>query len=363
LRSARGIKLIAAVAVAGLTFAGAAACGDKPSNNNPGGGGTTAPKYLACMVTDIGGIDDRSFNTSAWKGLQAAQAQNKNIEIKNVTSKAEADYEPNLTGFVQQKCNFILAVGGLMTTATQKVATANPTSQFGIVDSSIALPNVHSMQFNTAQAAFLAGYLAAGMSKTGKVATYGGLKIPPVTIFMDGFADGVKYYNTAKGKSVQVLGWDKAKQDGLFSNDFASPPKGKQLSDTLTAQGADVIMPVAGGTGLGTAEGSAANPSKFATIWVDVDGCNSTQYCAGLLTTVVKNIPDAVRDAVLKGAKKESLAVSDGFVGTLKNNGVSIAPYHDFDGKIDAGLKAEVDKLKADIIAGTVKVESPAQPK
>jgi basic membrane protein A len=361
LRSARGIKLIAAVAVAGLTFAGAAACGDKPTNNNPGGGGSTAPKYLACMVTDIGGIDDRSFNTSAWKGLQAAQAQNKNIEIKNVTSKAEADYEPNLTGFVQQKCNFILAVGGLMTTATQKVATANPTSQFGIVDSSIALPNVHSMQFNTAQAAFLAGYLAAGMSKTGKVATYGGLKIPPVTIFMDGFADGVAHYNKTKSANVAVLGWNKDTQSGTFAESFIDQAKGKQISDTFVSQGADVIMPVAGGTGLGTSTAAKA-AGTYNVIWVDVDGCESNSAnCSVYLSTVVKNIPDAVRDAVLKGASGGDLKTN--FLGTLQNNGVSIAPYHEFDSKIPAPLKAEIDALKQDIINGKVTVSSPAAPK
>jgi basic membrane protein A len=120
-------------------------------------------------------------------------------------------------------------------------------------------------------------------------------------------------------------------------------------------------MPVAGGTGLGTMEDAAAG--KLAGIWVDVDGCESTQYCAGILTTVVKNIPDAVKEAVLKGAKGESLSPDNGFIGTLANNGVSIAEYHDFDSKVSAELKAEVEKLRQDIIAGTVKVESPAQPK
>jgi basic membrane protein A len=229
------------------------------------------------------------------------------------------------------------------------------------VDYKSAETNVYSMQFDTAQAAFLAGYLAAGYSKSGKVATYGGIKIPPVTIFMDGFADGVAHYNQVKGKSVQVLGWNKAAQNGSFANTFISAAEGKKLSDTLKAQGADVIMPVAGGTGLGTMEDAAAG--KFAGIWVDVDGCQSTQYCAGILTTVVKNIPDAVKDAVLKGAKGESLSPANGFIGTLANNGVSIAPFHDFDSKVSAELKAEVDKLKQDIVAGTVKVESPAQPK
>ena len=115
------------------------------------------------------------------------------------------------------------------------------------------------MQFDTAQAAFLAGYLAAGYSKSGKVATYGGLKIPPVTIFMDGFADGVAYYNQQKSKNVQVLGWDKATQNGTFAESFTDQDKGKALSDTFVAQGADVIMPVAGGTGLGTAAAAAGD--------------------------------------------------------------------------------------------------------
>jgi basic membrane protein A len=355
------MRVVAALAVGGLTLA-AAACGKAPESS----GGSTPPpaaKYTACMVTDQGGLDDKSFNASAWAGMQAARDDaSTNVEIKNVASTAAADYEPNLTSFVNQKCDFILAVGGLMGDATKKIADANPNSQFAIVDAKLDSKNVYPMQFDTAQAAFLAGYLAAGYSKTGKVGTYGGLKIPPVTIFMDGFADGVTYYNTQKGKSVQVLGWDKAKQDGLFSEDFAAPAKGKQLTDTLVAQGADVIMPVAGGTGLGSAEGSAAAGAKFVTIWVDTDGFASTQYGAGLLTSVQKNIADAVKNAVLRGAKKESLAVADGSIGTLANGGVAIAPYHDFDSKIDAGLKAEVDQVKADIISGKIKVQSPASP-
>ncbi|HEX6873931.1 MAG TPA: BMP family ABC transporter substrate-binding protein [Micromonosporaceae bacterium] len=354
------MRVIALLAAGGITLA-AAACGEAPDTGTPGAT-PTGKKYVACMVTDQGGLDDKSFNASAWKGMEAAKAQNPNIDIKNTASSQPADYEPNLTAFVNQKCDFILAVGGLMAEATAKIASANPNQQFAIVDAKLDNQNVYPMQFNTAEAGFLAGYLAAGYSKTGKVGTYGGLKIPPVTIFMDGFADGVAHYNKIKSKNVQVLGWNKATQQGLFANDFASPPKGKQQSDTLKAQGADVIMPVAGGTGTGTTADAAAG--MFSAIWVDVDGCESIpQDCKGLLTTVVKNIPDAVRDAVLKGANKESLAPSNGFIGTLKNNGVSIAPYHDFDSKIDAALKAEIEKLKQDIIAGTVKVESPASPK
>ena len=161
-----------------------------------------------------------------------------------------------------------------------------------------------------------------------------------------------------------MLGWDKAKQAGSFTEDFASPAKGKALANTFVGQGADVILPVAGGTGLGAAEVAQGSSGKVSIIWVDQDGCKSAaQYCDVFLTTVVKNITDAVEKAVGDGATGKPLVAAPGYLGTLENNGVSIAPFNQFDSKVDAGLKAEVEKLKADIIAGTVKVESANAPK
>ncbi|MBY8871525.1 BMP family ABC transporter substrate-binding protein [Micromonospora sp. PLK6-60] len=351
---------IASAFVAGGLVLGAAACGEAPKDDNAGS--TGGKKYNACMVTDVGGIDDKSFNTSAWAGLKEAEKANGDITTKYVASKAEADYEVNLNGYVNQKCDFILAVGGLMEGATKKAAETHKDQQFGIVDANPGVDNIYPMQFDTAQAAFQAGYLAAGMSKTGKVGTYGGLPIPPVTIFMDGFADGVAYYNEAKGKNVQVLGWNKDTQKGSFTNDFGKQDEGKKVSDTLVAQGADIIMPVAGGAGLGTTAAAQASNGKYSVIWVDADGCEATQNCPVMLTTVVKNIKDAVKEAVLKAAGGEKLEAKPGFVGDLANNGVSIAPYHEFDSKVPAELKAEVEKIKADIAAGTIKVTSKAQP-
>jgi basic membrane protein A len=366
LRPVRGKRIVAILAASGLALT-AAACGKAPDKSTGSSGGSsagTAGTYKACMVTDTGGIDDKSFNASAWAGIQAAKTQAANVEPKYVASTAESDYEPNLRGFTTQNCNFILAVGGLMGDATKKVATENPKSQFAIVDSSSPAANVYPMQFETDQAAFLAGYLAAGYSKSGKVATFGGLKIPPVTIFMDGFADGVAYYNQAKKKNVQLLGWDKAKQNGSFTQDFASPAKGKALANTFVAQGADVVMPVAGGTGLGAAEVAKSSGGKVAIIWVDQDGCKSAaQDCDVFLTTVQKNVTDAVQKAVVTGAGGQALSASPGYIGNLENNGVSLAPYNQFDSKVDSGLKGEVDQLKQDIISGKVKVSSAADPK
>lgn len=363
MRRVHRVRLVSVLAVGSLVLA-VAACGKPPASNSGSSGGASSggKSVHACMVTDTGGINDRSFNAAAWAGMQAAQKQNSNIKVDYVQSKAESDYGPNLNGYVQQKCDLIVAVGGLMGDATTAAAKAAPNTKFAIVDDKIDLPNVYSMQFDTAQAGFLAGYLAAGTSKSGVVATYGGLKIPPVTIFMDGFADGVAYYNQQKTKSVKVLGWDKAAQNGSFANSFTDQNAGKRLSDQFVAQGADVIMPVAGGTGLGTAAG-AQQSGHYSVIWVDQDGCNSaSQYCSVFLSTVEKNMADAVRDAVLKTADG-SLQGGGGSTGTLANNGVRLAPYHEYDSKIPADLKAEVDQLKADIISGKVKVTSPAQPK
>jgi len=350
------MKVAALVAATGLALAAAACSKPADTTSTP----STGAAYKACMVTDTGGIDDHSFNASTWAGMEAAKAANPSIQTSNVASNALTDYEPNLTNLVNQGCDYIQAVGGLMADATSKVAKANATKQFAIVDASLGLPNVYPVQFETQQAAFLAGYLAAGYSKTGKVGTYGGLKIAPVTIFMDGFADGIKKYNEVKGKSVQLLGWDKDKQDGLFAGTFTDQTAGKKLSDTMAGQGADVIFPVAGGTGLG----SAANAgTKFTVIWVDADGYDTTQYKSVMLTTVVKNSKDGVKDALSKAAGQKGTLLTGGFLGTLENNGVSLAPYHDFDSKIDAGLKAEVEQLKADIISGKITVTSPSQPK
>ena len=364
LRSKRGMRLVGLLAIGGLALS-VASCAKPPAKTTATGSpsASASGKHIhACMVTDTGGIDDKSFNAAAWAGLQAAKAANSNIAIDYVASTTEADYEPNLTLFAQQNCDLIVAVGGLMGTATDKIAKANPTKQFAIVDYKSAEPNVYSMQFDTAQAGYLAGYLAAGMSKTGKVGTYGGLKIAPVTIFMDGFADGVVHYNQVHGTTVMVLGWNKATQNGLFANNFGDQAKGKSLATTLSNQGADVIMPVAGGTGLGTAA-AAQTTGKFSVIWVDQDGCNSAaQYCPVFLSTVAKNISAAVQNVAQQAATGTTL-IGGGSIGTLANNGVQLAPYHEFATKVPATLQAEIEQLKADIISGKIVVSSPAQPK
>jgi basic membrane protein A len=362
LRQLRGTVVIASIAAAGLLLG---ACGSKKSSTSPGatgssGSSASGSNFTACMVTDTGGIDDKSFNAAAWQGMQKAQANGK-AKSSYVQSKAETDYATNLKSLQTQGCKVIVTVGGLMADATKAAAKADLNGHYVEVDSGGNGTNLKGLQFNTAQAAFQAGYLAAGYSKTGKVATYGGLKIPPVTIYMDGFQQGIKYYNSQKGKNVQLLGWDEKAQNGSFAGSFTDQNKGKQLATNFIAQGADVIFPVAGGVGLGSA-GVAQSSGKAVIIWVDTDGfVSAPQYASVLLTTVEKKMADAV-DLAVEAASDGKFDPKD-YIGTLENSGVSLSSFHNFDSKVDAGLKSELDAIKADIVSGKIKITSPAQPK
>ena len=366
-------KMIRVAALTGALALTLGACASAPEEETPGAEGTagSGSDFKACMVSDEGGFDDASFNQSGFEGLERAEKE-LGIEIRSAESSDPGQYTANVDSMVQESCDLIIGVGFALEDAIQAAAEANPDLHFALVDSAfsgedfapVELENAKPLLFNTQEAAFLAGYLAAGYSKSGKVATFGGLNIPPVTVFMDGFADGVAHYNKTKSKNVQVLGWDKAKQNGTFAENFGDPNKGKALTSTFVAQGADVILPVAGGTGLGAGDVALASAGKVSVIWVDQDGCkNAEKYCEVFLTTVVKNIEDAVKTAVVTGAKGEKLEATPGYLGDLGNNGVSLAPYNKFDSKVDAGLKAEIDKLKADIVAGTIKVTSANAPK
>jgi len=325
------------------------------------------------MVTDTGGIDDKSFNASSWEGMQQAAAANKNITVKYLSSTSGADYAPNISALLGQKCGIIVTVGYLMAAATATAATSNPTEKFAIVDCAIGTtscatnsagtattppPNVSSLVFNTVQDGFLGGYLAAGMSKTGKVATFGGIKIPTVTIYMDGFWDGVQYYNSQHHTNVTVLGWNEQTQAGEFSNSFTNLTVGQTITQQFIQEGADVIFPVAGGVGLGAAKAvqnydNTAGSQKVNMFWVDTDGCiAAAQYCKYFITSVDKGIQSAVKAAVLAAASGTFKGGT--YVGTLSNGGAALSPFHDFASKIPASLQSELNTVKQDIINGTI---------
>jgi basic membrane protein A len=314
------------------------------------------------MVTDTGGIDDRSFNASSWAGMQGAASANANISVKYLQSTTQADYVPNINTFISQKCNIIVTVGFLMGDNTQTAAKAHPDQKFAIVDFSYSPPlsNVDALLFNTAQDGFLGGYLAAGMSKTGKVATFGGQKLPTVTIYMDGFYDGVQYYNKKHNKNVQVLGWNETTQNGSFTGDFTNQTKGQSVTQTFISEGADIIFPVAGNVGLGAAKAvqqadAAAGSQKVNMMWVDTDGCvSAAQYCKYFITSVQKGIVTAVKNAVTSTA--DGSFKGGNYIGTLQNGGVALAPFHDFDSKVPASLKSELQTVTQGIENGSISI-------
>jgi basic membrane protein A and related proteins len=357
---------VVGLAVLALTLT---ACGSKKGSDNGGGGGTTGggttagKPFNACMVLDTGGVDDKSFNQSSYAGMTAAAKENPNIKISYVPSNSQNDYVPNLNAEVAKGCDTIIAVGGLMGDAVKTVAAKNPTKHFAEVDAGSSGPNVYGLQFNTAQGGFLGGYLAAGMTKSNKVATFGGLNIPPVTIYMDGFWEGVQYYNKQKSKNVQVLGWnEKNQKGGTFAQSFIDQNKGKQISQTFIQQGADIIFPVAGGTGLGAGAAAQSSGGKATAMWVDTDGCvSAAQYCNFWVTSVTKNLADSVQKYLTQAAG--GTFPTGSYIGTLDNDGTGLADFHNFDSKVPQGLKDELDTVKKGIIDGSIPITSPSQPK
>ncbi|MBF0959373.1 BMP family ABC transporter substrate-binding protein [uncultured Actinomyces sp.] len=359
-------KLVAAAGIVTLALAG---CGGGTTSN---GGGTTseakdASTFKACAVSDAGGWDDKSFNESAYNGLTAAR-DNLGIQINTAESSSDTDFVPNVEAMVSDGCTLIIGVGFNLEQAIHKSAEQNTDLHYALVDSSftdgqetVTLDNGRPLLFNTAEAAFLAGYAAAGMTKTGKVATFGGMKIPSVTVFMDGFVDGVDAYNKAKGTSVQVLGWDKATQNGSFTQDFDNQTLGKEQAQQFISQGADIIMPVAGPVGLGAAAAAKADGNTW-IIGVDSDWyVANPDYSSIVLTSVMKEIGASVEQTIKDSV--EGKFSSDPYVGTLANGGVSLAPFHDFDAKVSDELKADLAKLTEDIKSGKLVIESQNAPK
>jgi basic membrane protein A len=278
-------------------------------------------------------------------------------------SQTQDDYLPNIQTFIDQGCDLIITVGFLLGDATLAAAQDNPDQKFAIVDvdffdfdagEDITLDNARELTFATDQAAFLAGYLSAGMSESGVIGTFGGINIPTVTIFMNGFAAVLKY-NEDNGTDVQLLGWDPVAQDGTFTGDFENQDNGRRVTEDFISEGADIILPVAGPVGLGAAA-AAQDAGDVSMIWVDTDGCvSAAEYCPLFLTSILKNMDVAVYDSVA--------AVVDGsftgglYSGTLENVGVGIAPYHEFESAVPQELKDAITELQAGIIDGSVSVD------
>ena len=353
----KNTKFAAVLGVAALALG---ACGGGNSDST-GDDGAAKTDYKACLVSDAGGWDDKSFNESAMNGLKQS-VKDLGIQENAAESKDSSDFQPNVQSMIDSGCNLVIGVGFNLADAIGAAAPQNPDVDFALVDSGFgedyAGDNTRGLLFNTQEASYHAGYAAAAFSKTGTVATFGGIQIPAVTIFMDGFVDGVAKYNEDNGKDVKVLGWDKEKQSGQFTNSFDDKQLGTQVAQQFIQQGADVIMPVAGPVGLGAAAAAQTDGSTY-IIGVDSDWYESaSEYKDIILTSVVKEIAAAVFDTIKLGS--EDNFSNEAYIGTLENKGVALAPFHDLEEELPAGLTDQLTKLQEDIVSGTIKVESPS---
>jgi len=352
-----GIALIGSSA---LVLAGCAAAPEAPD-----AGEDTASDFIPCMVSDTGGFDDKSFNQLGYEGLVEA-ADDLGVEPITVQSDAETDYAPNLDSLISQGCSLIVSVGFALSAATVEAALANPDVEFAIIDDAADndfdgvtdAENIKPIVFNTAQSAFLVGYAAASYSKSGIVATWGGLPFPTVSIFSDGFAQGVEYYNTEKGTSVQVLGYDPATPDtytvtgGFEANDTA-----KTVAQNFIDQGADVLLPVGGPIYQSAVAAIADSGSDVVLVGVDADLYETDPDTQDIiLTSILKGIKSATSAVVADAGAGEFSGET--YIGTLENDGVGYAPFHNFESLVSPDLSGELEALQAGIIDGSIPVAS-----
>jgi len=361
-------SLMAVLATLMLILAACNGAGDSPSaaeseapsesaaaSEAPSESAAAEVDYRACMVSDVGGIDDNSFNENAWAGMERAEAE-LGVEVRFLESRSAEDYARNIDQHIADGCDMIVTVGFLLGDATSAAATANPDTRFAIVDFAYdpAIANVEGLVYATAEGAMLAGYASASWSKTGIVGTFGGINIGPgVTDFMDGFIAGVNYWNEEQGAEVRVLGGrvPSDPDSGTFTGNFDSTDDAKNVTQGMLDEGADVILPVGGPIGGGTFAAIDESGAEAVGLGVDVDWTESAPgNTPWLLTSIIKRIDNSVFQAVERGLNGD--APEPTFLSNLENEGVGIAPFHDYDDEISQEVKDAIAAMQEAIIAG-----------
>ncbi|WP_342564766.1 BMP family ABC transporter substrate-binding protein [Paenibacillus sp. FSL R7-0345] len=295
------------------------------------------------LVTDVGGVNDKSFNQSAWEALQSLETE-AGVEIKYLQSNSNADYEPNLNQFVKGGYNLTWGIGFDLGDALLKVAQENPDANLAIIDSVVDAPNVESVTFAENEGSFLVGVVAGLTTKTNKVGFIGGMESPVIKRFEVGFKAGVEAVNPEATVSI------------TYAGAYDKPDTGKSLAATLYNAGNDIIFPAAGATGNGVFnEAKSRNDAGGDKVWViGVDKDQSLEFGDDVtLTSMIKRVDEAV--------KKVSQQVVDGtFKGgtttvlTLKDNGVGLPETSK--ANVSAEILAKVEEYKQQIIDGTIVV-------
>ena len=311
--------------------------------------------FLACAVSDEGSWNDKSFNESVYDGLVKAETEI-GVQIAEAESNSAEDFAPNLQAMVDQSCDITFAVGFNLVADVNAAAAAYPEVHFVTIDGwSEGNANLKPVTYAMNQSSYLAGYVAAAYSTTKVIGTYGGLQIPAVTDFMDGFYYGAMAYANETGTAVTVVGWDPMAQTGDFIGDF-TPNSGtsKAIAAAQVNAGADVIFPV-GGDQFG-AVSEAIKEAGVAGVMIGVDkdvALTSPEYAEFVLTSAEKRMTNAVYDIIAELSAGGAFN-GEAYVGTLANGGTGLSPFYEFDSKISDEVKARLAELEAGIIAGEI---------
>ncbi|MGX6962075.1 BMP family lipoprotein [Vagococcus xieshaowenii] len=364
MKKAKLFSLGAATLALGL---GLTACGsnnDKTADSGAATGGDVDKAHTVAMVTDIGGVDDRSFNQSAWEGLQAwgkEHGAEKGVNgFDYIQSNDGSEYTTNIDSAVSQGFKTIFGIGYLLQPGIEAAAAQNPDTQFGIIDSVIeGFDNVVSATFKDNEAAYLAGIAAAYTTKTDKVGFIGGEEGVVIDRFEAGFAKGVEDGAKNLGKKIEVT--------AKYAASFGDPAKGKALAADMYKNGADIIYHASGGTGAGLfQEAAALNKDRASDDKVWVIGVDSDQQAEGVyknkdgeednftLTSTLKGVGAAVQDISTR-ALNDEFPGGESLVYGLKDGGVDLT-----DGFLSDDAKAAVKEAKQNVIDG--KVEVPETP-
>lgn len=338
--------------LAASTILGACGAGEKEENTQGAGGKEKAADFKVAMVTDTGGVDDKSFNQSAWEGLQKFGADN-NLEegkgFKYLQSSAATDYAPNLNALVREDFNLVYGIGFLLGDDVKKVALQQKDANLAIVDMVVTddkgefLPNVANITFKEHEGSFLVGLIAGKQSTTGKVGFIGGVEGELIKKFENGFKAGVKAANPDAEIVVQ------------YAEDFNAPEKGTQIANTMYSQGIDIIYHAAGGTGNGVFTEAKNRAKQGQKVWVI--GVDKDQHEEGMpenvtLTSMVKRVDTAVYEVskmAMEGKFPGGTIVEFG----LDNEGIGIAPTQD---NVSEESLALVKEYQDKILAGEIKV-------
>jgi basic membrane protein A len=354
------MKKIRLLIIIGLVFALLVSCGTpaevvpEPLEEEV----AAEPTGKICIALDSGGVDDKGYNQSAWEGGQEA-AEELGWDAVYLVADQQTDWEKNINEFLKSDCTLISGIGFVGTEAMQSAAEANPDQLFQLIDSVIdPMPeNVWAQLYMMQEGSFLAGYLAAGMTETGKIGTFGGMNIPPVADFFVGFEEGIEYYNQKKGTDVQLLGWSNETLDGNFVGDFTDTEAARRFTESMMDEGCDIILPQSGVEALAAA---AAMKQRGGVMAV---GADADQFLADAasgevyLTTIMKNLGVAIIEAARQVATDGTFE-SGLYIASLADGGLALAPFHDYDSSVPDELKAELEEVEQLIIDGTIVVNN-----